>query len=217
MQKDANKPKRLNWKLHLSFCVFFLAWRDWWPHTADHSGCFGHGSVCGVDSTEGQTRSDHPALRPGWRRGAADHLPPPAYTQPVLPASKQRGCERVQTCVCVCMRERNESSCSLTDLITLTRCMSSPAIWRWTIHSSWLVPFVSPWEVVCSANLLEACHAHFYCKCSVPHVYVLVERLTAVKRILYRPQPHRSAVNISKKIHRFLCMLACMCSPMEKI
>lgn len=97
---------------------FFFTFRDWRPHTADHPGCFGHRRVCWVDSTEGQAWSDHPALRSGWWRGSADHLPPAAYTQPVLPAGKQRGCEGVQTCV----RERNESSCSFSDSITLTRC-----------------------------------------------------------------------------------------------
>lgn len=135
--------------------VLFFFCRDWWAHTADHPGCFWHRSVCWVDPTKGQARSDHPTLRPGWRRGAANHLPPPADTQPVLPAGKQRGCERVQACVRA--REPNESSCSLLDSVTLTRCVSSPLMWRWGSQSSWQDPFVLPQEVVCSVCVCEAC------------------------------------------------------------
>lgn len=64
--------------------VLFLT-SDWWTHPADGSGCVWHRSLCWVDPTQSKAWSNSAALWFGGG-GPTDHLPSPAYTQPILPA-----------------------------------------------------------------------------------------------------------------------------------
>lgn len=97
--------------------MLLLLRSDWWTHSAGSARRVRHCGVCGMDTPESKDWSDRAALRPHWRRWAANNFPPSAYTEPVLPAG---------VCVGVCVW----TLCSeVTDLIIQTHYVDSPAIW----------------------------------------------------------------------------------------